>query len=122
MASLKTLEREGIHLKRVDKPEHLTNCPSQLKDLFTLILSIRDIRSNYFGGTLSADHSVQSTPVMQYEQELGREATELSEYCAGYKRHDELEEAWVHVLQSIIFYRFNNEAEEKYARIRHHHW
>jgi hypothetical protein len=59
---------------------------------------------------------------MQYESELKLEAEKLAESCLGYKRPDDPEDSWVQILQSIVFYRFNTEAEEAYSRKRHHHW
>ncbi|KAH7385426.1 hypothetical protein DE146DRAFT_739530 [Phaeosphaeria sp. MPI-PUGE-AT-0046c] len=116
-----SLEDHGIYLKRDDKPESLSDCPSQLTELFILFLSVRKIESDYFGGTLADDPSVQATHVMQYESELKLEANRVMMHCLGYKRHDEKEEAWVQALQSIVFYRFDSEAEERYRRKRRHH-
>jgi hypothetical protein len=117
-----SLEDYDIYVRREGTPSSLADCPLQLKDLFTLILSIESLCWNYFGGTVGGDLSVEATPIMQYESELKLEAEALSDACLDFKRSDDIEDAWVLVLQPIVFYRFNREAEEGYTRKRHHHW
>lgn len=117
-----SLQAHGIHLGRETNPARLADCPAQLKDLFTLILSVQSLHPDKFGGGPEGQHLVQSTPVMQYESELKLEANELARNCNDYKRPDDKEEKWVEVQQPIVFYRFNREAEEFYIRKRHHHW
>jgi hypothetical protein len=117
-----SLEDYGIFVKREGTASNLVGCPQQLKDLFTLILNVQFLEWDYFGGTPQGDRSIQTTPIMQYESELKLEAEELATNCLDYKRPDDIEEKWVEVMQPIVFYRFNREAEELYTRKRHHHW
>ena len=122
MPSDSSLQDHGIRLKKGKTSASLADSPAQLKDLFTLISSVRSLESDCFGGRPERHHLVQSTPVMQYESELKLEAYELARNCNDYKRPDDNEEKWVEVQQPIVFYRFNREAEEFYTRKRHHHW
>lgn len=117
-----SLEDYGIKLRKEASLESIADCPSPLKELFTLILSVRSLKWEYFGGTPGEDRSFRATPVMQYESELKTEAEELAGSCLDYKRPDDYEEKWVEIQQPIVFYRFNREAEELYIRTRHHHW
>lgn len=122
MAPARALQDYDIYIRRDGTLDSLFDCPKKLKSLFALILSVQSLDWAYFGGTFIANRFVQATPVMQYESELKLEAEKLAEACLGYKRPDDLEESWVQILQSIVFYRFNTEAEEAYSRKRHHHW
>jgi hypothetical protein len=117
-----SLEDYRIFLRREGTSDSISDCPSQLKDLFALILSIQSLDWDRFGGILARNVSLQVTPVMQYESELKLEAEQLSATCLDYRRLDDPETDWVRVQQPIVFYRFNREAEEMYSRRRHHHW
>jgi hypothetical protein len=122
MPSDSSLQAHGIRLKNGKTRASLADCPAQLKDLFTLILSVQLLNWDSFGSRPEGHHLVRSTPAMQYESELKSEADRLAWKCNDYKRPDDLEEIWVQVQQPIVFYRFNREEEEIYARNRHHHW
>jgi hypothetical protein len=118
-----SLEDYGIYLNTESNLDSIARCPQELKELFTLILSVQSLEWNLFGGTaLESNGSVQATPVMQYESELKVEAEHLAVACCDPKRGDDVEDQWVIVLQPIVFYRFNREAEEVYKRRRYHHW
>ena len=120
--SSSSLEDHGIYLRREATLSSLLDCPRRLKELFALILSVESLQWEYFGGTFEGEHSIQATPVMQYESELKSEAETLAGRCVDYKRLDDIEEKWVQVQEPIVFYRFDREAEEVYTRNRHHHW
>jgi hypothetical protein len=118
-----SLEDHGIYLKRESNLNSIADCPKELKEVFTLILSVESLNWDRFGGTtLASNGSVQVTPVMQYESELKMEAEHLAVTCLDPKRSDDKEDQWIVILQPIVFYRFNREAEEVYKRRRHHHW
>ncbi|CAO2653299.1 Nn.00g027100.m01.CDS01 [Neocucurbitaria sp. VM-36] len=116
-----SLEDYAIYLEREGTLSSLADCPPQLKDLFTLIISVQSLEWDFFGGTIGGDRSIQSTPVMQYETELKSEAEILAAGCLDFKREDDIETRWVEVQQPIVFYRFDREQEEVYRRDRHHH-
>lgn len=122
MAPPRSLQDYDIYLEKERTLDSLSNCPERLNSFFALILSVQSLDWAYFGGTWTGNRSIQATPVMQYESELKLEAQKLADACTGYKRPDDLEESWVQILQPIVFYRFNTEAEEGYIRKRHHHW
>ncbi|KAH7078101.1 hypothetical protein BKA63DRAFT_552231 [Paraphoma chrysanthemicola] len=115
-----TLQDYDIHIEKAGTLDSISDSP-ELLNLFTLILSVESLEWDLFGGTMTGEHSIHATPVMQYESELKLEAEELAEDCRGSKRPDASEESWVQILQPIVFYRFNTEAEEAYKRRRHHH-
>jgi hypothetical protein len=117
-----SLQDYDIHIKGDGTRNSIADCPSELKDLFVLILSVRSLEWDYFGGTTAHGRSLQPTPVMQYQSELKLEAEELAGVCANRRRPDDPEERWVQVMQPIVLYRFDAEFEEVYARRRHHHW
>jgi hypothetical protein len=117
-----SLNDYDIYIKREGTGSSIADCPSQLRDLFVLILSVRSLEWDYFGGTTAQERSLQPTPVMQYQSELKLEAEELAGVCGGPRRLDDSEERWVQVMQPIVMYRFDAEFEEVYARRRHHHW
>jgi hypothetical protein len=118
-----SLEKHGIFLKLESNLKSIADCSKELKELFTLILSVQSLEWDLFGGTtLESNGPVQVTPVMQHESELKLEAEHLTVACRDPKRRDDTEDQWVVVLQPIVFYRFNREAEEVYKRRRHHHW
>jgi len=113
------------------KCQAVNNCPAKLKDLFKLVIGIKDLKADHFGGygTTGSKHSVfASKPFpefssrQQYERELKFEADELSITCSDSRRADDNEEKWIQELEPIVFYRFNREREEKHERNRHHHW
>jgi hypothetical protein len=123
-----SLQAHDIYFK---KRQALGNCPAELQDLFKLVIDIKDLKADRFGGyeTASSNHLlVPSTafaafsPRQQYERELKFEADELSITCSDNRRADDNEEKWVQELGPIVFYRFDREREEKHERDRHHHW
>jgi hypothetical protein len=116
MAPVISLQDYDIYIRKEGTLESLSGCPQQLKSFFALIFSVESLDWDYFGGTLTGNRPIQATHIMQYESELKLEAERLAEACLGYKRPDDLEESWVQILQSIVFYRFNTEAEEAYGR------
>jgi hypothetical protein len=122
MKRLKTLQDYDIYIRREETLSSIADCPILLKELFTLILSVQALEWNYFGGTSAQGHSLQPTPLMQYQSELKLEAEELADACKYYKRPDDSEQTWVRLLHPIVFYRFDVEAEGLYSRRRHHHW
>jgi hypothetical protein len=87
-----SLEDYDIYVRRERTPESLDDCPRQLKDLFTLILSVDSLRWAYFGGMLGGGSSVETTPIMQYESELKLEADALSQVCLDPKRPNDIED------------------------------
>jgi hypothetical protein len=120
--SHEALEDHDIFVRNEDTLASLFDCPQKLKGLCTLILSVQSVECNFFGGELSNSCSVQTTPVMQYESELKLEAEYLTKICLDHDRPDDPEERLVQLLQPVVFYRFDREAEEAYNRSRHHHW
>ncbi len=117
-----SLQAHDIYLKRC---KDLGACPAELRDIFKLVIGIQDLKSDRFGGyeATKSDQSLSPfTPKQQYERELKFEADELSIACSDSRRADDNEEKWVQTLGPIVFYRFDRELEEKYARDRHHHW
>lgn len=122
MAPPISLQDHDIYIRKEGTLNSLSNCPQQLKSFLALMFSVQSLDWDFFGGTMTGNRSVQATPVMQYESELKLEAEKLADACLGYKRPDDFEDSWVPILQSIVFYRFNTEAEEAYSRKRHHHW
>jgi hypothetical protein len=117
-----SLEDHGIYVRREGTRASLDDCPQKVKDLFTLILSLQSVEWDFFGGMRGENCSIQATPRMQYESELRLEAEKLAKICLDRERPDDIEERLVQVLQPIVFYRFDREAEEAYDRTRHHHW
>jgi hypothetical protein len=118
----RSLEDHDIYVRREGTLESISDCASQLTDLFTLVLSIQSLDWDSFGDTMMSSHPIRLTSIIQYEQELKTEAERLAEICHCYKRPDDIEDTWVGLLQPIVFYRFDTEQEEGYARKRHHHW
>lgn len=123
-----SLQAHDIYFK---KRQAVGNCPAELQDLFKLVIGIKDLKSDHFGGfeTVASDHLLASSsafaafsPRQQYEREMKYEADELSITCNDNRRADDNEEKWVQELGPIVFYRFNREREEKHERDRHHHW
>jgi hypothetical protein len=120
-----SLQAHDIYFK---KREALSTCPAELQDLFNLVVGIKDLKYDHFGGyeTVDSHHSfVLETAFssrQQYERELKYEADELSIACNDNRRADDNEEKWVQMLGPIVFYRFDREREEKHERDRHHHW
>jgi hypothetical protein len=116
------------------KRQAVGKCPTVLQDLFKLVIGIKDLKADHFGGydTANSNHSLVSctafaaftafSPRQQYERELKFEADELSIICSDNRRPDDNEEKWVQELGPIVFYRFDREREEKHERDRHHHW
>lgn len=113
------------------KRQAVGKCPTVLQDLFKLVIGIKDLKADHFGGYATADsnHSLNPwtaftafSPRQQYERELKSEADELSITCSDNRRPDDNEEKWVQELGPIVFYRFDREREEKHERDRHHHW
>lgn len=122
MPPKRSLQDYGISLRKGQNVASIADCPEQLKSLFEIILFVRSLEFDSFGSRPAGDHSIQSTPVMQYELELKLEASCLARNCNDYKSPDGIEERWVQIQQPIVFYRFDRANEEIYARKRHHHW
>ena len=120
-----SLQAHDIYFQR---RQAVGNCPAELQDLFKLVIGIKDLKANHFGGyeTAGSNHllipSTAFSPRQQYERELKFEADELSITCNDNRRADDNEEKWVQELGPIVFYRFDREREEKHERDRHHHW
>jgi len=113
------------------KRQAVGNCPAEIQNLFKLVIGIKDLNADHFGGYETADpkHAVfpstilpEFSPRQEYERELKVEADELSITYSDSRRADDNEEKWVQELEPVVFYRFNREREEKYERDRHHHW
>jgi hypothetical protein len=113
------------------KRQAVGKCPIVLQDLFKLVIGIKDLKADHFGGYQTADSNrsifactafTAFSPRQQYERELKSEADELSITCSDNRRPDDNEEKWVQELGPIVFYRFDREREEKHERNRHHHW
>lgn len=119
---VKSFQNHDIHFRREGAAENLTDCPLSLEKFFCLIFSVQTLAWKDFGGTSGGDPSLHTTPVMQYQSELQVEAGLLARACHDPNRPRDLEEKWVSVQQSIVFYRFDREREEDFRRNRHHHW
>lgn len=125
MPPRESLDAHDIYLEKEETIESLAACPEELQELFKLILNVRDLKSEYFGGyeTTDLDPSlVKFNPRQQYEKELKNEATLLSADCSDRRRSDDIENKWVQILEPVVFYRFDREQEERYKRDRHQHW
>jgi hypothetical protein len=122
-----SLQAHDIYFK---KRQAVGNCPAELQDLFKLVIGIKDLKADHFGGyeTAGSNHSLAPfteaafSSRQQYERELKYEADELSITSDDKRRADDNEEKWVQELGPIVFYRFDREREEKHERDRHHHW
>jgi hypothetical protein len=123
-----SLQAHDIYFK---KRQAVGSCPAELQDLFKLVIGIKDLRADHFGGYETADSNhllvpskafAAYSPRQQYERELKFEADELFITCSDKRRADDNEEKWVQELGPIVFYRFDREREEKHERDRHHHW
>ena len=117
-----SLQAHSIYLRDI---EDIDTCPTELQDLFKLIENVRHLKSDHFGGygtSASGPLFVKSSPRQQYEKELKEEAEKLADNCMAKRRADDSESKWVGTLEPIVFHRFDQDQEEKYARGRHHHW
>jgi hypothetical protein len=120
-----SLDAHDIYFRKEETLESLETCPAELQALFKLIVRVRDLKFDYFGGyeAINSDPSlVGFNPRQQYEKELKNEAIQLSVDCNDRRRPDDIENKWVQTLEPVVFYRFDREQEEKYKRDRHHHW
>ena len=96
-----SLQAHDIYFKR---RQAVGNCPAELQDLFKLVIGIKDLKANHFGGyeTAGSNHllipSTAFSPRQQYERELKFEADELSITCSDNRRADDNEEKWVQEL------------------------
>jgi hypothetical protein len=116
-----SLQAHDIYLRNY---EDLGACAAELKDLFKLIVSIKNLKSDQFGGYEATNSDLVATfsPRQQYEKELKSEAIRLEVVCSDKRRQDDNESKWVQALDPIVFYRFDREQEETLCRDRHQHW
>ncbi|ORY17570.1 hypothetical protein BCR34DRAFT_555125 [Clohesyomyces aquaticus] len=120
MAPKGTLQSYGIEIRKGQECNIVADCP-KLAGLFQLILNIKQLNIDRFGGSVGEDHSIHPTPSIQREAELKLEAIELARACSDPKSHTDTEDEWVAAMKPIVFYRFDRKAEEIYTRNRHHY-
>ncbi|KAE9375765.1 hypothetical protein N431DRAFT_543234 [Stipitochalara longipes BDJ] len=88
------------------KRQTVGNCPAAVQDLFKLVIGIKDLKADHFGGYEKAgsNHSLLAStklprfsPRQQYEKELKFDAYELSATCSDKRRADDNEGKWERV-------------------------
>ncbi|KAN0112639.1 hypothetical protein V8E51_005590 [Hyaloscypha variabilis] len=111
------------------KRQAVGNCAAEIQNLFKLVIGIKDLNADHFGGYETADpkHAVfpstilpEFSPRQEYERELKVEADELSITYSDSRRADDNEEKWVQELEPVVFYRFNREREENFICRKHY--
>jgi hypothetical protein len=125
MPPLDSLDAHDIYFSNEETLDSLGTCPTELQELFRLVVQVRDIKFDQFGGYETTGFDVlqmEPSPRQQYEKELKNEAVQLSADCNDKRRPDDTENKGVQTLEPVVFYRFDREQEERYKRERHHHW
>lgn len=120
-----SLDAHDIYFRNEETPESLGTCPAELRDLFKLVVNVRDLKFDHFGGyetTTSNASLIAFNPRQQYEKELKNEAIQLAADCNDKRRPDDIENKWVQTLEPVVFYRFDREQEERFKRDRRQHW
>jgi hypothetical protein len=120
-----SLDAHDIYFTNEETPESSDTCPAELRDLFKLVVNVRDLKFDHFGGfekPTSGASLIASNPRQQYEKELKNEAIQLAADCNDKRRPDDIESKWVQTLAPVVFYRFDREQEERFKRDRHQHW